>query len=62
MTDEMRARIIAYNKAVRGKDDTIAELSARLIQLAALIPDGLLTLFPDELRSYIERIRQEADT
>lgn len=62
MTDEMRARIIAYNKAVRGKDDIIAELSARLNQLAALIPDGLLALFPDELRSYIERIKQEADT
>lgn len=62
MTDEMRSRIIAYNKAVQSKDNTIAELSARINQLAALIPVGLLALFPDDLRSYLESIKQEADT
>lgn len=62
MTDEMRARIIAYNKAVKDKDDTIAELSAWIKQLAELVPDGLLALFPDDLRSYLESIKQEANT
>jgi hypothetical protein len=64
MTDELRKRIIEYNKSVKAKDSRIEELKAEIEQrsetmrtIANSFSNTLWNALPQKIKAYFEEYR-----
>ena len=54
MTDELRAKIIAYNKRVARKTEMAADMEILAAKLFGLL-EGLSALLPDEVKAVLRK-------